>query len=383
MKKVLIFIVFLSFCVYSYGAKVSPVKFNLEITKGSTEKYALSIIGSRDGSLKQDLIISTSDLWMSKSGALLFDRKIGSTHSAVDWIKFDNTEITAVKDKIVKANFRISVPYDATPGEYYSIIFVEPKVGEIVKIDRGKNVDFKAVVGVLVIINVPGRSYQKTGRVVEDSVVVDDKFISIKSSYQNTGNIHQNVLAEAVIKSADGKTVFGKYSLKGAGSSLTEVGDYFIFPDSTILDFECKFDNLLPNGDYIVETSYDYGYSYRKARGSQKFSVSRKTSLNEENQEFVLLGDKDLILNLPENGRSSKIVKLSNIDYRPIGVKIESNDWVKISPSIISLKSGESKNVMVVVNPKYEGKIKKECSIIFETDRGKDLTLKILSNNKK
>jgi hypothetical protein len=305
---------------------------------------------------------------MSRTGALSFDIIENSKNSAVKWIKMERDKLSLLEDQSKEVKFKVSIPSNATPGEYYAVIMVEPEIFTDVK-DKKNPVmlQMKTRVAVVIVLDVPGRMYEKKGEVNGVKVIETDSLVKITSAFNNTGDIHLDVTSEATIRSIDGKINYGKFKLKALSSSKD---DAFVFPGA-IRDFEGVIDRQLPKGEYIAEVSYNYGYEFKKARLNQKFSIKRTSSLKEDEIEFLSLESKELKLSIPAGAMRTQALKITNVDYRPINVVVESNDWIKINPKSFSLKPGEVRNIQVVISvSEYKDPIKK-ANIVLRTDRGK------------
>jgi hypothetical protein len=214
---------------------------------------------------------------------------------------------------------------------------------------------------------VPGRTYIKKGEVTEVKILDTDSLVGVSATFKNNGDIHLDVLGEAVIRSTDGRTNYGKFALKALSSAKDAA---FIFPEA-IRDFEGALKRQLPAGDYLVEVSFNYGYEFKKAHLTQKFSIKRTIPVKEEKAEFLRVNNQDLKLIIPAGGRRTQVLSLTNIDYRPLKVNIESDNWIKVTPDSLILKTGEVRNIMLTMSvAEYDNSQKKESVILFKTDRG-------------
>ena len=372
-RKMLICLMLILTVVSAFAVKVSPVRFDISVPRGSSKEFTLNILGSK-GLHTQDLIIYPSDLSMDRRGALSFDL-IKGRNSAVKWIKLEISKLSLLEEQTKDIKFKVSIPSNVAPGEYYAVIMVEPEKFVNVK-DKKEPVTLKLKtrVAIIVILDIPGRVYEKKGEITGLNAFPSEKLVKITSSFKNTGNIHLDVAASATIRSADGKINFGKFDLRALSSSKVEA---FIFPDGT-RDFEGTLNRQLPEGDYLADVSYNYGYNFKKANKTIKFSIKRKGTINEKNAEFIGLESKELKLSIPIGATRTQTIKVTNTDYRPISnVVVESNDWIQIKPKTFSLKPGEIKNIQAIINvSEYKEAIKK-ASIIFRPDRGKSSVVSV------
>jgi uncharacterized membrane protein len=366
-RKMLLCFVLTLFIGYVQATKVSPVRFDVSIARGSSQEFKLNLMGSK-GDYNQNILIYPSDLFMNRTGALSFDTIPNKKNSCIEWVKMESNKISLLEDQSKELKFKISIPFNATPGEYYAVIMVEPEKFSNLK---GKQepimLQMKSRVAVVVVLDVPGRTYIKKGEVTEVKILDTDSLVGVSATFKNNGDIHLDVLGEAVIRSTDGRTNYGKFALKALSSAKDAA---FIFPEA-IRDFEGALKRQLPAGDYLVEVSFNYGYEFKKAHLTQKFSIKRTIPVKEEKAEFLRVNNQDLKLIIPAGGRRTQVLSLTNIDYRPLKVNIESDNWIKVTPDSLILKTGEVRNIMLTMSvAEYDNSQKKESVILFKTDRG-------------
>lgn len=380
MKKTILLCLTLSlFLSCAYAVKVSPVRFDVSVARGSSQEFTLKIFGSK-GAKNQDLVLYPSDLSMNRGGAFSFDSVPGK-NSAVQFIQIEKRNLLLLEDQVKEVKFKVSIPFNAQPGEYYAVILVEPSKYTVVD-DKSRKLKFLMMIrpAVVVILEVPGRTYEKKGEALDLQVLKTDSLVGIKAAFKNASFIHLDVVGEATVRSIDGKINYGTFSLN-ALSSPTKAA--FVFPGN-IRDFVGALDRQLPTGDYTIEASFNYGYDFKKERIVQKFSVTRKKPLDESKSECLRLKSNNLDLFIPEGGRLTKIITLTNIDYQPLSIKVSSSDWVKVLPDSLTLRPGEVRNIMATVSvAKYDASQKKETLVYFKPDRGKNSELKVLATGLK
>lgn len=376
MKRIVLnFLLLTLFVGYASATKVAPVKFELSIPRGQTQEFVLNLMGSV-GEKNQNLVIYPSDFSMARNGALCFDLIKDSKNSAVKWIKISENKLTLVENQERKVGFKISVPFEAVPGEYYAVVMVEPESFTRVKDTGNKPVvlNMKTRVAVVITIEVPGRIYEKKGEVSEIRILETEKAVRITSAFSNTSDIHLDVSSKATIRSSDSRINYGEFTLRALSSSKDEA---FIFPKS-VRDFEGSLDRQLPTGEYLVEVVYSYG-DMKKSKKIEKFSMNRKISVDEKNNEFLSLKNKEFNLYIPSGGRRTQVVGLTNTDYRDLSIDIMMpDDWIKVTPNKLVLKPGEVRNIMFTISAaSYDEKSQmKESTVCFKTDRGKSSDLK-------
>jgi hypothetical protein len=310
---------------------------------------------------------------------LKFDRLDNFKYSAVPWMNLGETKYTLIENQKKELKFKISVPMNAVPGEYYSVVMVEPTEFSNVKAeDKPLKLQMKSRVAVVIVIDVPGRIYEKKGDALSTSVREENSKLYIFSTFNNTGNIHLDVAGTASIRSMDGKTRFAEIKLLATGNPKEEA---FIFPGN-MRDFEGTLDKQLPKGDYVVDVVFDYGNKLKKATANSKFSISREVNIDESKYEFLNLESKNVELVVPAGALRTKVLKVSNTDYRTINVSVASEKWVEVEPNSFTLQPGESKNIKATISPAVYIKPIMEAKIIFIPDRGMRSEVKLFLSEK-
>jgi len=365
-KKIGLVFFFLMLANFANAFKVSPARLDLIINRGKTQEVVLILTGSQ--SVKPEiLMVFPTDISMSQNGTLKFEQLKGFQYSAVSWIKFEQASYTLIENQKKELKFKISVPINADPGEYYSVVMVEPTEFSDVKAkDRPLKLQMKSRIAVVIVIDVPGRIYEKKGDALSASIQEENGKFKILSTFNNAGNIHLDVIGTASIRSKDGRTRFGQVKLLATGSPKEEA---FIFPGNS-RDFEGVLDKQLPKGEYVVDVMYDYGAKIKKAITSSNFSIFRETNEDESKNEFLSFASKNVEMVVPVGAMRTKVLKVSNTDYRPINVSIVSESWAEVEPKNLSLQPGESKNIRVAISiAKYIQPIM-GTKIVFNPDRG-------------
>ncbi len=407
MKKQIVLVILLMALVnFANAFKVSPVKLELSIPRGQTREIVLTLSGSKGANI-ENLMVYPIDLSVGKTGVYTFQRIENSKFSAVPWIKIDDTKISLNEAQTKTLKFKISVPIDANPGEYYSIIMIEPeKNSRMSSKEKPLAMDYKVRIGVVLILDVPGRIYEKTGKALSTEMIsitpeliqqikietMSGKYDSkhelfyalpdlekmanktlILGSFQNFGNTHLYVSGMAIIRSKDGRSSFGQTKLIAMGNTKEQV---FTFPGDERY-FIGIWDKQLPRGEYVCDVMYDYGSGVKKAKASSDFSISRELNEDESKNEFLVLDSKTAELKIPIGALRTKVVKVSNTDYRAINVSVKSEDWIKVEPKSFILQPGESRNVKTTISIAGYKQPIVETKIIFQPDRGMASELKI------
>jgi len=101
--------------------------------------------------------------------------------------------------------------------------------------------------------------------------------------------------------------------------------------------------------------------------------------------EFLLAEPSVIELELPVRAFRTQIIRVVNTDYRPISVSVVSeDDWVDVSLSDFTLKSGQSRNLRAILSVPDDEKEKRIGKIVFKPDRGKpaEITLSVYKPGK-
>ena len=207
---------------------------DLTINRGTTREVVLTLLGSKSEK-PEILTVFPTDISMTRDGGLKFDRLDNFNYSAVPWIKLGETNYTLIENQKKDLRIKISVPRDAAPGEYYSVVILEPtEFTDVRSKDKPLKLQIKSRVAVVIIIDVPGRIYEKKGDALPPTIQEENGKLKIMSAFENTGNIHLDVAGEASIRSKDERTRFAQIKLFATGTTKEEA---FVFPGN-VRDFE-------------------------------------------------------------------------------------------------------------------------------------------------
>jgi hypothetical protein len=413
MKKA---IVLLSLWLMSAGIvaafKVSPVKFELTIPRGQSRDIALILNGTKGMNI-ENLAVYATDLSISKTGVYDFKRIEDSKFSAVPWIKLNEAKIALMEGQKKNLKFKISVPLSALPGEYYSLIMIDPSdLKRIPAKDKPLAVYFKSRIYVALILNVPGRTYEKKARAAAAEMIpvsrrlvqeiqaekAQNKYDAkhdffhalpdfeqlggkalIRATFQNTGNTHLYASGTAVVRSRDRRTSFGKIKLAAMGSAKEEA---FTFPGDERY-FVGVWDKTLPRGEYTVDVTFDYGAKVKMASASADFKIASGLQDDEARKELLRLEPPFLDLVVPAGALRTIVLKLSNTDFRPLSVSATApGDWLRVEPNRFTLQPGESRNIRLIVTMAAYKQPLLKTKIVFVADRGKKAELVLTLSEK-
>lgn len=363
-----------------FAFRVQPARLDMTLKRGQTGIIHIALSGSK-GTRGEYLKIYPVDLIINRNGSLAFERQEHFKYSVVPWISLREERVRLFEGRTKDYELRITVPRSAVPGEYYAIVMFEPTEPVLMK-DPERPIMVKMIsrIAVPIILNVPGRIYKKQGKALETGAQqIDDGKVEVNSTFKNTGSIHLDVCGSALIKSKDKKRNFAKIQLKAFGSSKKS-GEGFIMPGN-LRDFKGISERplSLPAGEYVAEVSYDYGYKFRKARDEAIFTITKQFKIDESKISLLLVDTPLIEFEAKAGVFKTLVVKVSNIDFQPLRVLAQSEeDWCRVSPSNFILKSGENRNLKIIISVPDDKKSKRQAKIIFKPDRGKETEVKLI-----
>jgi len=184
MRKKTVFIVAFSCLVLAVSSVYVP--------RGQTAELVLNLTGSK-GTGREYLLVFPTDISMERNGTLNFNRLENFEHSAVPWIKLEQTKIALLEKQKKELKFKISVPRRAKPGEYYAVIMVEPtEFTDVRAKDKPFLIHMKSRIAVVIVIDVPGRIYEKKGESVFVKAEEVNGKIKVTSTFHNAGKGYFN-----------------------------------------------------------------------------------------------------------------------------------------------------------------------------------------------
>lgn len=383
MKKIVIsgLVVMLIFLVAptSYGFRVSPAKIEgVEIPKGKTGVGVLHLRGSV---INEKIKIFPTDIMVDRKGNLSFEKLKDWKYSCLDWLKLPEERILILsKGRTKELEFKIKVPYNAKPGEYYSCIVIEPtefttaiekKIGRDILV-----VKVMSRIAVPIIITVPGRTEKLGGVAISGEVKVGKEGIRVLATFRNEGNVIEEVRAKAQIVNKENKRVYDVLTLKALNPSAAD-GMGKVFPEC-LRDFEGVVKRPLPLGEYEAKVAFDYGIKFRQARMRTDFSITEEIAVSQKELLVLAVEPELLEFLMPRGGRLLKGLKVSNLDFEPLGVEVASSKWIKVEPSKLRISAERSKNLRVVVIIPQGEEPQRSGKIIFKPERGKEVVVDII-----
>jgi hypothetical protein len=361
----------------AWGFRVEPARLDLTINRGESPTVILTLRGSRDAG-SEDILVYPTDVLMNRRGELDFKVIEGTKHTLIPWLSVGEKQLTVNENTVREYRFRISVPRDASPGEYYAMLMLEPaRPNRIRDAKRPLELNVISRVAVPIIVNVPGRVYKKQGQLIDlKTIQREDGKVVAAGTYFNTGSIHLEVEGQVFIKTEDRKKVLATIPLRALNAPEKKG---FILPDH-MRDFEGISDRPLPlsKGRYFAEFSFDCGNFPRLDRGAIPFSVDKPLVIAEAKGPFFSLDPSKIQFKYTAGRPLTLPLKISNIGFASLRLAASGDAaWARISPSSFLLKSGETRDLSIVVSPSKDQKGVLKARFIFKADQGADLTLDI------
>jgi hypothetical protein len=239
----------------SSGYLVSPVREELTISRGQSQKVTLTIENVTQISSVVEAVINDFEASDDESGQpriLLDDSAVnGNSFKSLVGVLPNITLGSLQKQQI---DVTVSVPSDASAGGYYGAIrFVNAAL------ENQQNVALAASVGTIFLIQVPGELTESMELVeftpAKDGsngrFFINGNNLSIMTRLRNTGNIHVKPFGKVTITDRSGK-VIETYEFNNIEPRAN------VLPDS-IRRFEDKLQNQKWFGKYTVTANLGYG----------------------------------------------------------------------------------------------------------------------------
>jgi len=379
----------------SFAFSVAPATIeDFRVLRGQVATTVLHLLGSIVG---ETVKVYVTDFTIDRKGAISFEQRKDWKYSASSWIRlyrvwteeahvgeiqkglkvvrsalYDPTEtLTLLKDEPTYIGVAVKAPWDARPGQYYACIMIEPAEFRSLESEL-TTFEVMSRVAIPVIIEVPGIVPKIGGKVVSAEVKIEKEGIKILATFENTGNVLEEVTGKARVIQKETGRVCDVVALKALGSPPPGyIGK--IYPES-LRDFQGEVGRPLPPGDYEVTVNFDYGHKVRKARIKTSFVVSQTVATAQ--REILLLNAKPQLIEfkLIPGGYHVKTVKVENMDLvKSLKVIAQSNaDWLEVLPQQLHLASGQAKTIKVIVKiPRKVKLVNRVGRILLQADKGK------------
>jgi len=395
----------ISFASTCFAFRVAPAKIEgLTVKRGKTATAVLSLTRSV---IDEKIKLYLTDIITGRRGNFSFEKLKDWKYSASEWITlhkvrkveeetregvkaqtiriispiYKEREVLILKKSPTYIGIEVKAPYNVKPGQYYACIMVEPT--EFTPIKRGITVlNVMSRIAVPIIIEVPGRLPRITGKAVSSEAEVKEEEIKVLATFENTGNILEEVRGKARIINKENKRLYDIVTLKALNASSPD-GMGKVFPE-TLRDFEGKVTRPLPAGEYEVRVAFDFGRKGRKAQTKTSFTVTEAVAVKQK--ELLILAVKPELLeySLIPGGYHIEAVKVENIDIvESMEIEAQSSaEWIKVSPDKFKLAPGRSRKIKVMVRiPRDTETVERSGKIAFKAERGKLVFVDVVVHN--
>jgi len=255
------------------GYKLSPVRTDLTISKGSSEDVSVIIQNVSSSTENLSVIVDDFQAPTNESGypSLLLNGATAPTHSLKQFVDVPNSTVNLQPGQQQTVTVVIKVPSNAESGGYYGAIRFAPVSFSP---NGAKNVNLAASVASLVLLTVPGNLVEQLSivgfgvsqgsSVNTKSLFFTDKNLQAQIRFSNTGNIQVQPIGNVILKS--GSKDLGTFPVNS--SSLP--GN--VLPQS-IRRFSVTLNKVSWYGKYKVLATFNYGSKDQVINASSTFYV--------------------------------------------------------------------------------------------------------------
>jgi hypothetical protein len=203
-----------------------------------------------------------------------------------------------------------------------------------------------------------------------------DKKIKVVATVKNPSRFYVEVGGKVKIKNMEGQVV-DEFVLQAAGKSVK--GKALVYPEG-MRDFFGLIQQSLAPGRYIAEAVLDYGYRFRKIRAQATFVVTGKMALEQKKSLGLAITPEVLELQLKPAQLVEETIRVKNLDFRPILVKISVESfpkirWLKVLARELYIKGKGERKLAFLIRAPEEGEY--IGRIIFLSGKGEKKIVKV------
>ncbi len=194
------------------GFRISPVRSELSINKGSKQKLTITIENPTNIATTAHVIVNDFVASDDETGEprLILDANVPAPKNSFKTLVSNLPDINLGPKEKKQVDITVSVPADAAAGGYYGAIRFVPIVGS-----QQANVGLTASVGSIVLVTVPGDLKEQLKLVQLSAALPDGRTrglitsgdVSLVTRLENTGDIHVKPFGKILIKDMFGKEV--------------------------------------------------------------------------------------------------------------------------------------------------------------------------------
>jgi hypothetical protein len=240
------------------GIAVSPLKQEITVRPGDTEKHTITIANNARGAgdVTQSVHLAIADVQVGEDGGITFKDAGAAQHSASKWVTLGETDLTLEPNQSKAVEFTVAAPQSAMAGEYYSAIMVT--LGTKARDEKGVLIQYRTASGIF--LTIPGRTFPRQAKITRCEMLwppapvegaqapVEPPQPKISLTLDNYGQARFDVAAKLALFDEKSRLVF-------AGPLNTKRPCVF-GGDSRI--FETPITKALPAGKYVARMTLDY-----------------------------------------------------------------------------------------------------------------------------
>lgn len=239
------------------GYKLSPVRTDLTINRGSSSNVTVYIENASTAVENLQIIINDFEAPTNESGdpALLLNGATAPQHSLKQFASVADPTLTLQPGQQEAVNVLLKIPASAPSGGYYGAIRFAPAGAA-----GSKNVNLSASIASLVLVTVPGNLDEQLSIVgfgvsqgtstQTHSIFFSNKNLQALTRFQNSGNVQEQPFGRIVLKR--GSTVLGTYTVNNSSSPGN------VLPSSIRL-FNVAIHKVGWFGKYKIQGNFGYG----------------------------------------------------------------------------------------------------------------------------
>jgi hypothetical protein len=243
------------------GFQVSPVRTELTIAQGSSEKTLITAYNPTSQVIDAKIVVNDFEAATDETGQprVIFEADKSAPGNSFKSLVGDLGTVTIPAGGKVEIPVTVTVPDNASPGGYYGAIRLEPTT------EGDKNVNLSASVGTLFLVTVPG-DLKESLELIEFTAAKGDteenlstgrffigggENIKIITRLENTGNIHVKPFGRVQVADSKGNIV-EQYEFNNIEPKSN------VLPDSTRkFTDELTYSNFF--GKYTITANLGYG----------------------------------------------------------------------------------------------------------------------------
>ena len=391
---------FIGASAHCFAFRVTPAFKEVTVKRGEKFTLNLNLTGTKE---KEDLFVYVKDYYLTEQGGANFDipeeMKGFKQFSAKEWTKpqislkrvqFINEAtkqtieqvlpvVELKQDETKEVPIVIEPPLDAA-GEYYVTVHFRDlhptmqKVSGLKKASAG--IYFAVAARINIMVENPFWRPKKDGKVERAwvEIIKEKKSILLFFCFQNTGNLHEIVKGEALVKRAKDGRVFDKLELRAVNS---EQDGAMVLPLGKRL-FAGEIARPLPEGEFLAEATFDYGVR-QKAQDKVGFEVLADLAKDLKESVLIVVEPKQIKKTMKLKAMETARFTVYNLDFEPLNVKIElpaeAENFLRIIGKEFKIPSESQRQVGLMLKMPEPAFKKIVLSIIPE--RGRPITLPV------